>query len=60
MGSFEEKLTQNYFQFSFTHVCKYLKQRVRRIVEKNGESFKVVSKKKKTYEEIESYNSTQD
>ena len=36
-------------------VCKYLNQRVRRIGEKNGKSFKGVSKtkKKKTNEEIE-------
>ena len=43
-------------------VCKYLNQRVRRIDEKNGKSFKVVSKtkKRKTNEEIEFHNSTQD
>ena len=29
------------------YVCKYLKQRVRRIGKKNGQSFKVVSKTKK-------------
>ena len=29
------------------HICKYLKQRVRRIGEKNGKSVKIVSKKKK-------------
>ena len=29
------------------HVCKYLKQRVRRIRKQNGKSFKGVSKKKK-------------
>ena len=37
-------------------VCKYLKQRVRRIDEKNGQSFKDVSKNKretKTNEKIE-------
>ena len=28
------------------HVCKYLKQRVRRTGENNGQSFKVVSKTK--------------
>ena len=29
------------------HICKYLKQRVIRIGEKNGKSVKIVSKKKK-------------
>ena len=47
------------------HICKYLKQRVRRIGEKNGKSVKIVSKKKKerkkkTHEEVESHNSIQD
>ena len=32
------------------HICKYLKQRVRRIGEKNGKSVKIVSKKKKKKE----------
>ena len=44
-------------------VWKYLNQRVRRIDEKNGKYFKVVSKtkkKKKTFEEIEFHNSIQD
>ena len=44
-------------------VCKYLNQTVRRIGEKNGKSFKAVSKtkkKKKTSEGIEFHNSIQD
>ena len=44
------------------HVCKYLKQRVGRIGEKNGQSFKIVSKtkKKKKHAEIEFHNPIQD
>ena len=44
-------------------VSRYLNQRVRRIGEWNGKSFKVVSKtkqKKKTHEEIEFHKSVQD
>ena len=43
------------------HVCKYLKQRVRTTGEKNGQSFKFVSKTKdkKKHEEIEFHNSIQ-
>ena len=44
-------------------VCKYLNQKERRIGEKNGKSFKGVSKAKKKIkapEEIEFYNSIQD
>ena len=40
-------------------VCKYLNQRVRRIGEYNGKSFKGFSRKK-TYEETEFHNSIQD
>ena len=36
-----------YIQVPFMHVCKYLNQRVRRIGEQNGKSFKGVSKTKK-------------
>ena len=44
------------------HVCKYLNQRVRRINELNGKSFKGVSKtnKKETHEEIKCHSSIQD
>ena len=44
------------------HVCKYLKQRVRTTGEKNGQSFKFVSKtkEKKKHEETEFHNSIQD
>ena len=51
-----------YIQVSFIRFCKYLNQRVRRMVEKDGKSFKGVSKtkKKKAQEETEFYNSTQD
>ena len=42
------------------HVCKYLKQRVRRIRKQNGKSFKGVSKKKeeKKHKEIEFHNNS--
>ena len=36
-----------YIQVSFIRFCKYLNQRVRRMVEKDGKSFKGVSKTKK-------------
>ena len=44
------------------HVFKYLNQRVRKIGEYNGKSFKNVSKtkKKKANEEMEFHNSTHD
>ena len=44
------------------HFCKYLNQRVRKIGEYTGKSFKSVSKskkKKKTHEETEFHNSIQ-
>ena len=50
-------------QVSFTRVCKYLNQKVRRIDEYNGKSFKGVSetkKEKKTHEETEFHNPIQD
>ena len=50
-------------QVSFTRVCKYLNQKVRRIDEYNGKSFKAVSetkKEKKTHEETEFHNPIQD
>ena len=54
---------ERYIQFSFTCLCKYLNQRVRRIGDSNGKSFLGVSKtkkKKKTHGEIEFHNSIQD
>ena len=51
-GFFNKIWVKRYIQLSFTHVCKYLNQRVTRISEKNGKSFKGVSKtknKKKTH-----------
>ena len=60
MGSFEEKLSKK-IQFSVMHVCKYVNQRVTRIGEQNGKSFKGVSTtKEKKKQEIEVYNSIQD
>ena len=62
MESFEEKLTRK-IQLSFMHSYKYLKQRVRRIREKNQKSFKCVSKqkRKKKHKETEFHsNSIQD
>ena len=41
-------------------VSNYLNQRVRIIGEWNGESFKGVTKRKRTHEEIEFHNSIQD
>ena len=43
-------------------ICKFLNQKVRRIGQQNGKSFKGVSKtkQKKTHEEIELHNSFQD
>ena len=37
------------------HVFKYLNQRIRRIGEKNGKSFKVVSKTKKKKKHMKSF-----
>ena len=44
---------------SFVRVCKYLKQRVRRIVEQNGKSFKCFVKKS-THGEIGFHKSIYD
>ena len=41
-----------YMQVPFMHVCKYLNQRVKRIGEQNGKSFKGVSKTKKKKQHI--------
>ena len=62
MGVLKKGWLEGYLQLSFMHVCKYLKQRVRRTSEKNGQSFKVVSKTKgkKKHEEIEFHNLIQD
>ena len=46
MGVLKKGWLEGYLQLSFMHVCKYLKQRVRRTGENNGQSFKVVSKTK--------------
>ena len=51
---------EKYIKRFFLRVCKYLNQRVRRIGEKNGKSFKSFLKKrkkdKKTHGEIEFHN----
>ena len=51
MGSFEENLTRKIDTRSIMCVCKYLKQRVKKIGEQNGKSFKgfTKTKKKKTH-----------
>ena len=65
MGDFEEKVTRK-IPATFLYAClQNLKQIVRRIGEKNVESYKDVSKtkkkkKKKAHEEIDFYNSIQD
>ena len=67
-GFFNKSWVERYIQLSFTHVCNYLNQSITRISEKNGKSFKGVSKtkngKKKTHththEETEFHNSIQD
>ena len=47
MGSIEEKLTRKIHTTFFMRVCKYVNQKVRRIGEQNGKSFKGISKTKK-------------
>ena len=54
MGSIEEKVTRKIHTTFFMRVCKYVNQKVRRIGEQNGKSFKGISKtKKKKNMEIE-------
>ena len=51
---------ERYIQLPFMRICKYLKQRVKRIREQNEKSFKDVSKQKskKTHKEIEFRNNS--